>query len=418
MLIISSIFIPFVSGSTDGGFYGCYKMPYSDEKCFIFKDKFEDSHILINNYVWYSKIFPLTTFKTSYNSSELVDYVCPIIFNLSYQCNFNCSLIFENETLEINGPVPPIYEKSIIIVGKNLSSIYSHNGEGFYYKIENSKLGELELFICSNLTKSDISQGTIDIFEGEENKTYLLGYKKTRENNLNDKNFYTIGPQVSLDIKIKELFTGSILKWTPDLPYAEIALKICPTNKSYDKNETLNYNYISPSGITSDKSFYDVEGKCWNLHSPNSNTIQVHFDYDSWYFPISKYETKIIFENNISMNKTIPGLRIPGSEFLSGSSNFEKNEITIEVINTWQIYLLLGFLLVPFYSILLFSFKKVISKQSILSWAYWINIIPPPFAVLNAISIIPFWSILSLITWISFCCLWGLIIYNKKLKRK
>jgi len=166
-------------------FRGCYKMPYKDEKCFLFKDRFDDPNVSIDNYFWVSKSLSVRTFKTSYNSNVVVDYVCPIIFDISAFCESPTTLLFGNETRRIESLYPlRIEAKSLIIIGIRKAVLFSHVGNDFYYKIDRSDSGVLQVGVCSEAQSSSIEYGVIRVIPGAKSVGSLVNYRRAVELNL------------------------------------------------------------------------------------------------------------------------------------------------------------------------------------------------------------------------------------------
>jgi len=202
-LIIVSLFLLIYSKTIYANtpiisYHSCYKKPYKEENCFIFEDKFKNSDLSINNYVWHSSLFPLITFKTSYESDVVTDYICPISFKIPYLYNNSITLFFKNETKEIESIVQSkIYSNSLTLMNNDENIIFLYVGNNFYYKIKR-KFPEFLVYICSDLIKNHIETGTIDIIKNKdirENKTeYIKKFINIRELNLKGK-LFTLGEE-------------------------------------------------------------------------------------------------------------------------------------------------------------------------------------------------------------------------------
>ena len=346
-------------------------------------------------------------FKSELNESGKI---CPLVLNLDTWPQKIITDDFESWLVE----EPKVFEKFPFILSGNNRSLYFPENKDYEYNL--SKLnGEYILNICSKQTKN-IHESSFEIvaISDELNQTNFHNNPSISLYE-NPPSWAGFGPEVSLKIIITEFFTGNIFEWHPELPYANLALKLYPINLSYDDNEPLLIEYASISGR--DKAWlpYDVKNKFWLF--PESGTRQIKFDYNSWFFPLSKYTSKImITEGNITLvgNYTF---KIPNSEFLDGFVSFNNNEIKIEMFHNLSEFLLLLIVIITFYLPLLYSFKKIKSKTKINKFQSFYQLIPF-VSILILIGIIPFLSIFNFVILLSYGCFWSYFIYKKYLKKQ
>lgn len=321
--------------------------------------------------------------------------VCPLVVNLG---NWPRKMITDHS--EENISERSIDTSPFAISGNDRSLFFVLNKNYNYTIIK--KENTCILHICTDESKR-VVQGAIEMVAvpTELNKSNFREHPSISL--YENPPTVTLGPEETFkaEIKVKEFFRGSIFEWHPELPYANLALQIYPENKSYNKNETLFIEFRSPSGIEHEELPYNIENKKWNF--PKSGTKQIKFDYNSWYFPLSEYETIILIKNNNMSIVVDDSLEIPNSEFLTGqainSTRDNIEVIEIKIVQNLLTYLVLVPILFIFYLSLGYSVQKVRTETKIPNVIWLSQSIP--FGLIFIKDLIPLKSILFLILFLS-----------------
>lgn len=379
--------------------------------CFEHDDKmlckqvgdFRDDAIGIScNYLMFVRSIDVIHYqlRCELNKSEKI---CPVVLNLD---KWPQKIVTDEFEISLDKK-PVVLDTFPFMLSGNNRSLYFPKNEKYSYHLQKTDSGCL-LRICSkeskNLYESSIEMVAIS---SELNKTNFHNHPSISlyENPPTG----TLGPVESIaKIDIEEFFTGRILEWHPELPYANLAVEIAPKNKSYDKNEILILKFKSISGTYTERIPYNIENGKWSF--PKSGTKQVAFDYNSWFFPLSKYTTEILIENDVPLagNQT---LEIHNSEFLDGTVSFDKNKIKIEIFHNWSCYLLLLIILSFFYPTLGYSLRQVKQKAKIPNFIYFLQLIP--FSSIIVKDIMPLKSGFFFILLLSYVCFWLYFSYTK-----
>lgn len=421
-LVFFLIFIPTVYGLE----YDQYKEPmYSIENesiinnikfCFNYEDEIfcrpvsdfkDDIRGVTCDYTMFVRSVDVIhyQFRCELNKSKKI---CPLVLNLG---DWPQKIVRADFEININEDSVLIDKFPFILSGKN-HNLYVPSNLGYDYRLY--KLNEnFILEICSQKQKN-IHEASIEVVAVpiELNKTnfHNIYSIKLYENPPT----YSFGPEETIgNIEIDEFFTGQLFKWDPYLPYAKIAVEIFPENETYDKNETLLIKFESISIMETLQIPYIIDQKKWIF--PESGTVQVDFEYTTWFFPMTKYTSNIIVENNISLSGN-QSLKIPNNIFLDGFVIFDKNRINIEIFHNQTFYFILILILI-FYGVpLIYSFYKINSGTRINTPVYFFQLIPICFILFW--QIIPPISFLFIILLLSYLIFWMYYFYKKYYKKQ